>query len=703
MTFRRLRLPDYLVAPVVLAALTCATLPFFHVLVAAAGIVAPLTFVLAAAAQLATLAVLVALIAAIRRLLRWRSRALSLEIFLADQLHHVANHSRRLESLWKVASGPPLSDDAFLHVLLTESSAAIHEGPEFRGSIAHLDGVEIVVDLQQRYGVIDGALGDGARMPLADTLLGEVLRTGKTCSWADVRADAAIAAIPRVRTMPWRAFISTPFRVGPTVYFLTFTSQSALVEPFVPDDHAYLEIVASFCALRLQQRAQFDRLRHESAHDPLTGLPNRTAFRVAGARALASGEPFALAVVDVDRFRTLNEALGHQTADAVLVEIAAAIGARVAGGDVVARLGGDTFGVLLRDAATRADAERRVERVHTAFSAPFGTGDREGKERVPVTASIGVAVAPDDGPSFERLLAHADTAVLRAKESGRARWSFFDRRKEEAFFLARTLQNDLALALVRDEFVLHFSPHVEIATGRVVGAEALIRWNHPERGLLSPADFVPFAEEHGMLGSIGAWVMRETVRISRARRRDEPGFRAWFNLSASELADPMLLRRLQDLGEDLTGIGVEISETVAMHDIRATLRTVGALRDAGLAIALDDFGTGYSSLEHLKRLPLDLVKIDRAFTAGVPDDPHDAAIVEAVIGIATRYGFATLAEGVETQRQADYLASAGCRYAQGFVYAQPVAADVFFAALRSPPSRSSGDADHQSAPPPTST
>jgi diguanylate cyclase (GGDEF)-like protein len=681
MTLRRLPVPEQLVAPIVLAALTGATLPFIYVLVAAAGIITPLTLVLAAAAQLAVVAALLVLVAAIRRLLRWRTRALSLEIFLADQLHQVANHSRRLESLWKVASGPPLGDDAFLHVLLAESSSAIHSGPEFRGSIAHLDGAEIVVDLNQRCDVIDGALADGARMPLADSLLGEVLRAGTTCSWADVRADAGIAAIPRVRTMPWRAFISTPFRVGPTVYFLTFVSESALVEPFVPDDHAYLEIVASFCALRLQQRAQFDRLRHESAHDPLTGLPNRTAFRVAGARALASGDPFALVVVDVDRFRTVNETLGHQTADAVLVEVAAAIAARVADGDVVARIGGDTFGVLLRDAGTRDDAERRVERLHTAFAAPFGTGDREGKERVAVTASIGVAVAPGDGPSFERLLAHADTAVLRAKESGRARWSFFDRDVEAAFFRARSLQNDLALALVRKEFVLHFSPHVEIATGRVVGAEALIRWNHPERGLLSPADFVPFAEEHGMLGSIGAWVMRETVRASRAWRSAQPGFRAWFNVSASELADPMLLRRLHDLDEDLTGVGIEISETVAMRDVRATLRTVGALREAGLAIALDDFGTGFSSLEHLKRLPLDLVKIDRAFTAGVPGDPHDAAIVEAVIGIATRYGFATLAEGVETQGQAEYLASAGCRYAQGYLYAPPLAAEVFTARL----------------------
>ncbi|HEY6234630.1 MAG TPA: GGDEF domain-containing phosphodiesterase, partial [Candidatus Elarobacter sp.] len=319
------------------------------------------------------------------------------------------------------------------------------------------------------------------------------------------------------------------------------------------------------------------------------------------------------------------------------------------------------------------------------FAAPFGTGDRDGKQRVAVTASIGVAVAPGDGPSFEKLLARADAAVHVAKENGRARWSFFDRRVEDAFLRVRTLQNDLAHALVREEFVLHFQPHVEIATGRIVGAEALIRWHHPERGLLSPADFIPFAEEHGMLGPIGAWVMRETVRASRPWRNADRGFRAWFNLSAIELADPLLLQRVHDLGEDLRGIGVEITETVAMRDVRATMRAVADLRDAGLAIALDDFGTGYSSLAHLKRLPLDVVKIDGTFTAGVPDDLHDVAIVEAVLGLAARYGFATIAEGVETERQASYLLSAGCFHAQGFAYAKPLTEEAFGARLLGAP------------------
>ncbi|MEA2719376.1 MAG: diguanylate cyclase, partial [Candidatus Eremiobacteraeota bacterium] len=311
------------------------------------------------AGSIAILGVAVASYAAlrVRELLRWRTRALNLEVMVGEQLHRGEHHARRLEALWKLASQPPLDDEAFLRAVLVTSSAGIHPGPQFYGVIAHLDGAEIVIDMNQDGEVRDGALASGARLPFGDTLVAELLRAGTTCAWHDVRAYQSLAAIPRVREMPWRAFVGTPFRVGPTVYFLTFTSTSPLSEQFAPDDHAYIEIVASFCASRLQQRVQFERLRHQSAHDPLTGLPNRTAFRVAGARELAGGEPLALAVIDIDRFRSVNELHGHQTADAVLVEIGAALQARAGEGGVVARLGGDTFGVLLRGARTREDAE----------------------------------------------------------------------------------------------------------------------------------------------------------------------------------------------------------------------------------------------------------------------------------------------------------------------------------------------------------
>jgi diguanylate cyclase (GGDEF)-like protein len=346
---------------------------------------------------------------------RWRTRTAQLELLLAEQFHRLEHHSRRLESLWKLASQPQLRDEAFLRALLAESSAAIHPGPLFSGAISHREGAEIVVDVGERVDAVN-ALADGARLPVAQSLLSELLRTGKTCSWSDVRSDERIAAFARVPATPCRAFIGTPFRVGASVYFLNFTSDCALVEPFAEDDHTYVEIVASFCASRLHQRDQFERLCYESTHDALTGLSNRAAFRVAGTQAVAAGKNVALALVDIDGFRSINEAFGHQTADAVLVEVAAALRSGLDDGDVVARIGGDTFAVLFGGAACRADVERRVERIRAVFGTPFGTGDRDGKQRVAATASLGVAVAPRDGTSFEQLLSRADAAVREAKE-----------------------------------------------------------------------------------------------------------------------------------------------------------------------------------------------------------------------------------------------------------------------------------------------
>jgi EAL domain-containing protein (putative c-di-GMP-specific phosphodiesterase class I) len=205
----------------------------------------------------------------------------------------------------------------------------------------------------------------------------------------------------------------------------------------------------------------------------------------------------------------------------------------------------------------------------------------------------------------------------------------------------------------------------------------LIRWNHPERGLLEPGVFIPFAERHGLAGAIGAWVMQETARASREWRRRDPSFRAWFNLTAAEMRDATLVPRLSEMGESLTGLGVEVTESVAMQNVVETLTVMEALRGAGIHVALDDFGTGYSSLAHLKRLPIDVVKIDRAFVTGLPADRFDVAIVEAVLSIAGNFRFETLAEGIETEGQATFLQSAGCALGQGFLYGHPMPADEF--------------------------
>jgi len=239
------------------------------------------------------------------------------------------------------------------------------------------------------------------------------------------------------------------------------------------------------------------------------------------------------------------------------------------------------------------------------------------------------------------------------------------------------VKDALLAALNRNEFVLHFQPHVSLVNGKVDGAEALIRWQHPDQGLLGPAAFIPFAEEVGLVTEIGAWVMQETARLSRPWRTANPDFHVWFNLSRAEFKDRALLSRLHELPDDLWGIGVEINETVAMENVDDTLSIMNALHKAGLFIALDDFGTGYTSLQHLKRLPIDVLEIDRSFVSGLSHDKRDASLVEVLLSIARAFSFAALAEGIETEEQAAALRSAGCELGQGYFYARPMPAEDF--------------------------
>ncbi len=613
------------------------------------------------------------LVGALHDLMRWRLRALDLAGQLAGERRRTERHSRRLETLWKLASRPSVDDESFLRAVLDEAAGALQPGLDMTGAVSHLEGADIVVDVA-RQGSAGGSVPPaGVRVPIEQTFLADVLRAGGTRSWTNPRSAARPRGLWHVDDAPWQGFVGTPVRVGTTQYFLSFVTSEPIAEPFSPEDHAYVETVAAFCAMRLQQREQLQRLNHQSSHDALTGLHNRAAFRQAATEALMTDARLAVAVVDIDGFRDFNETIGHAAADRLLVEVGAALAARAGDRGIVARLGSDVFAVLLQDIECDADVERDVERLFAVFASPIAVLVDDRVAPVAVTVGIGVATAPRDGADVERLLARAGGAVQTAKAEGGARYAFFDPRVEDAFARGRRLQNDLARALVRREFVLYFQPHVAIADGRVTGAEALIRWQSPDRGLVGPADFVPFAEEHGMLSAITPWIVSETVDAAR-RWRDVagPDFRVWFNLSATELRDPDLIERVRVSEETFAGVGVEITESTAMRDVQATARNLAVLRDAGMCVALDDFGTGYSSLAQLKRLPIDVVKIDRSFTAGVPDDPHDVAIVEAVLGLARRYGFNTIAEGVESARQAAYLNEAGCPIAQGFLYAPPL-------------------------------
>jgi diguanylate cyclase (GGDEF)-like protein len=572
----------------------------------------------------------------------------------------------RLDLMWR-AGASTSDDETFLRKLVDQASQAIVEGRHFAGMIARLDGDEFEIEVANEAAVAGGEI-IGGRVPVASHRAA-----------VDANAVDAVADLPPERRGPsnWRAALFAPFQVGRERYFVGFLSTEPKATPFNAFDTSFIETVANLCSARLQRRAQFERLRYQTEHDALTAILNRTSLRARGFAAMRASNAVGLLVLNLDDFRHTNDTLGQQTGDALLVEVAARLSVTATERETVARLGGDSFGILIENCHDRAAAQACAKRYLQAFRYPFGTGDREDRERVTLGASIGIALAPGDADGFEMLLARADAACYAAKDAGRGQCSFFDLAVEETFAATRVLQNELQAALTRNEFTLYFQPHVDLVTRRIGGAEALIRWRHPERGLVEPDAFIPFAERHGLGGAIGAWVMQEAARASREWRRADPNFRAWFNLSAAEMHDATLVPRLREHGGDLSGLGVEITESVAMQNVAETLAVMEALRSAGVHVALDDFGTGYSSLAHLKRLPIDIVKIDRTFITGLPTDRYDVAIVDAVLSIARSFGFETLAEGIETEDQAASLRSAGCALGQGFLYGRPMPAHEF--------------------------
>jgi diguanylate cyclase (GGDEF)-like protein len=622
-------------------------------------------------------------IAIVIEMFQRRDRSLRLRDLRERDDARVGRDAARLDLLRRLASVPEQNDTEFLSALTTEAARALRLTGTFHGCLMHVDEGRLIVDLRDAATAVYPTLPDtGAVVPLENTIAAHVIRRGRTIGWSDVHASRELVEVVRTRDLPFRAYIATPFRSGATTYVLAFFSMHPLQTPFTLDDETYLETVASLCAARLMQRSQSEQMQFQTRHDALTGVLNRASFAGLVMQTLRESAEPALIVADIDRFRLVNDSLGQRAGDIVLAEVATALAGNARPNEVLGRLAGDTFGILIPDCAQRGLLEARLSAFSAAFAAPLAAVESDSLERVPVTVSFGAAVAPADGVTFEHLLAHADTALAGAKSEGRGRWARFDRDAETARRSTQQLQDELARAIAGNEFELYFQPHVEFDSGRVSGAEALIRWNHPTRGLVMPLEFIPFAEQHGLAPAIGNWVMRETVRCGARWARRKPGFRTWFNLSANELSDAMLLERLRRLDpSDLQGVGVEITESVAMRNPQQTAETLTALRDAGLRVALDDFGTGYSSLAHLKRLPVDIVKIDRSFVSGVPRDKHDVAIVEAVISIAARYGFQTVAEGVETLEQVAFLSAAGCTFGQGFAYAAAMPAAAFDAWL----------------------
>jgi diguanylate cyclase (GGDEF)-like protein/PAS domain S-box-containing protein len=439
-----------------------------------------------------------------------------------------------------------------------------------------------------------------------------------------------------------------------------------------------------------EQRETAERLAHQALHDPLTGLPNRVLFldRLEHAleRTERTGLQVAVLFLDLDRFKVVNDSLGHGAGDQLLMEVAQRLRTVVRPLDTVARFGGDEFTVLLEDVPDEGQATTIAERIGASISEPFDLSDSE----VFVNTSIGIALGHGLAQSPEGLVRDADAAMYRAKERGRARYEVFDERVRATVVERLSMESALHRALARGEFQLHYQPEVDLRTGKVVAVEALLRWRHSERGLLRPGQFISVAEETGLIVPIGSWALREACYQAK-RWRDQlrqkvidiggeplPMPTVWVNLSARQLAHPGLTDSVAEaLAEshcDPGSICLEITESVLMGDAGSTSETLEALRDLGVRLGVDDFGTGYSSLVYLKRFPVDLLKIDRTFTDGLGREPDDTAIVTAVVGLAHSLGLTAVAEGVETADQVAALRTLGCDVGQGFFFSDPVPA-----------------------------
>lgn len=413
--------------------------------------------------------------------------------------------------------------------------------------------------------------------------------------------------------------------------------------------------------------------------DALTGLANRLLFREQLERTAAALERnpaagFALLCIDLDKFKEVNDTFGHPCGDALLVAVGQRLRDTVRGEDVVARLGGDEFAILQSEVTSRDDADALSARVIALLHQPFLVQGH----RLEIGATIGIAIAPADGSSPVELMRNADIALYRAKREKRGTYCFFDPAMEGLLRARRALEADLGQAIAAGQFELHYQPIVSLKHHIVAGAEALIRWRHPERGMVSPADFIPLAEATGLINAIGAWAMAEACRLAVTL---PDNLRISVNLSVAQFAGPDLATiaasALRDSGLAASRLELEVTESLFLGDDPATLAHLHRLRDLGLSIALDDFGTGYSSLSLLRSFPFDKIKIDQTFIRELPERPNCEAIVGAVAGLAHSLDMTTVAEGVETDGHLAHVEAAGCDEVQGYLFSRPVpAADL---------------------------
>ena len=431
------------------------------------------------------------------------------------------------------------------------------------------------------------------------------------------------------------------------------------------------------------RKASEELIWNQANYDALTGLPNRRMFHDRLAQEIKkshrAGLKMALMFIDLDKFKEVNDTLGHRMGDLLLQEAARRISDCVRETDTVARLGGDEFIIILSELDDAGNVGRVAESVRQSLANPF----RLEEEITYISASIGITLYPDDATEMEDLLRNADQAMYAAKDAGRNRFSYFTQSMQQAAQARLRLTNELRGALTAGQFRVHYQPIVELATGRIDKAEALIRWQHPERGMVSPAQFIPLAEETGMIVEIGDWVFKESARqLKHWMALCNTELQVSVNMSPVQFSNPVCaceawLIYLQELGLSAQSLAIEITEGLLLNAESSVTDKLFGFHDMGIQVAIDDFGTGYSSLSYLKKFNIDYLKIDQSFVRDLATDPNDMAISEAIIVMAHKLGLKVIAEGVETEAQRALLTQAGCDYAQGYLLSRPLPADEF--------------------------
>jgi diguanylate cyclase (GGDEF)-like protein len=592
----------------------------------------------------------------------------------------VQTHLHRLEALWRLAVRTDIAGEELLAAMLEEGALALSPLDRFFGTVCEIRSDQVVGLFRDTKALI-GTGNEEKIVPFAvgtsvpiDWSVSNLLPVDGSAKWWNICEDDETKNLMYAK-MGLRAVIGARFYVDLKTYSLVFFSFSEPARPFDQNDATYVELLAAFFASKIREMEHAQVIRFQALHDPLTALLNRNGLRLHMKDALAAhegaGSTLAVCVIDVDPIREISETMGTDVVETSIKTIANRLEGTARTGDALARIGPSSFAACFKNLKGAEQAEALTRGLIDAIGMPI---DVDG-QAIRLTSQAGVALFPADARTADDLVGRADAAVDQAKRHATGAIEFSSPEIDARLRRRQAMRQAILQGLDANEFSLHLQPEIDLRSGLPVAAEALIRWNN-RSGRIEPGEFIPFAEQNGLIHSISLYVMRQALADAARLAELNPSFRLFFNLSAHDLADPSFLAKFAEALDEHPvnphNVGVEVTESTAMIDVARTVTVLLKLQAMGIAVALDDFGTGHSSLAILKTLPIDIIKIDRSFIADLPNDPADVAITRNAINFGHDLGRTVLVEGVETQAQLDWLNAYGCDRAQGFHLGRPM-------------------------------